>query len=70
MKNYPLNPSVNRDGDGNVIEIVTKELVSRRVSVLSMVRAIVLEKTKPNEVMAESGVIGQVGDQAWKYARA
>ena len=32
MKNYPLNRFVvNRDGDGNVIEIVTKELVSRRV---------------------------------------
>jgi|TARA_E500000331_G_scaffold158165_1_gene153400 hypothetical protein len=32
MKNYPLNRFViNRDGDGNVIEIVTKELIARRV---------------------------------------
>ncbi len=32
MKNYPLNRFVvNRDGDGNIIEIVTKELIARRV---------------------------------------
>ena len=30
LKNYPLNRFVvNRDGDGNVLEIVTKELVDR-----------------------------------------
>ena len=32
LKNYPLNRYViNRDGNGNVCEIVTKDLVSRRV---------------------------------------
>ena len=32
LKNYPLNRFVvNRDGNGNVIEIVTKELISRKV---------------------------------------
>ena len=32
LKHYPLNRYVvNRDGDGNVIEIVTKELISRMV---------------------------------------
>jgi len=32
LKNYPLNRYVvNRDGNGNVCEIVTKELISRRV---------------------------------------
>ena len=32
LKNYPLNRyTVNRDGNGNVIEIVTKELISRKV---------------------------------------
>tara|TARA_B100001287_G_scaffold89083_1_gene74651 strand:- start:1477 stop:3060 length:1584 start_codon:yes stop_codon:yes gene_type:complete len=32
LKHYPLNRYVvNRDGNGNVIEIVTKELVSRKV---------------------------------------
>ena len=34
MKNYPLNRYViERDGDGNVIELVTKELIARRVLV-------------------------------------
>jgi hypothetical protein len=32
LKNYPLNRFVvNRDGNGNVLEIVTKELISRQV---------------------------------------
>ena len=32
LKNFPLNRYViNRDGDGNVCEIVTKELISRRM---------------------------------------
>jgi hypothetical protein len=32
LKNFPLNRYVvNRDGNGNVIEIVTKELISRKV---------------------------------------
>jgi len=32
LKNYPLNRYViNRDGNGNVCEIVTKELISRRI---------------------------------------
>jgi len=32
LKNYPLNRYVvNRDGNGNVLEIVTKELISRKV---------------------------------------
>ena len=32
LKHFPLNRYVvNRDGDGNVLEIVTKELISRRV---------------------------------------
>jgi len=32
LKNFPLNRyTVNRDGNGNVLEIVTKELISRKV---------------------------------------
>ena len=32
IKHYPLNRYViNRDGNGNVIEIVTKEKISRKV---------------------------------------
>lgn len=65
MKNYPLNRFViNRDGDGNVIEIVTKELISRRVLRAEIGKDWeVLEKTRPNAVSAESGVIGQVSDE-------
>ena len=37
LKHYPLNRYVvDRDGNGNVIEIITKELVSRKVLVLSV----------------------------------
>ena len=32
LKNYPLNRFVvNRDGNGNICEVVTKELISRRI---------------------------------------
>ena len=64
MKNYPLNRFViNRDGDGNVLEIVTKELISRRVLRAEYGNLEAFEKTKPNAAMAESGVIGQVSDE-------
>jgi hypothetical protein len=44
LKNYPINRYVvNRDGDGNVLEIITKELISRKV--LGMEPP---EPTKPN----------------------
>jgi hypothetical protein len=43
LKNFPLNRFVvNRDGDGNVLEIVTKELISRKVL------GIDLPEPKPN----------------------
>ena len=32
LKNFPLNRFVvNRDGNGNVLEIVTKELISKKI---------------------------------------
>ena len=44
LKNFPLNRYVvNRDGDGNVLEIVTKELISRKVLGMELP-----EPTKPN----------------------
>ena len=53
LKNYPLNRYVvERDGDGNVIEIVTKELISRK-----LVEGKVPPK-KPNEVSAGGGLNG------------
>ena len=44
LKNFPLNRFVvNRDGDGNVLEIVTKELISRKVLGMELP-----EPVKPN----------------------
>ena len=52
LKTYPLNRYVvNRDGSGNVIEIVTKELISRRV----------LEGTLKEPVPNPPGDQGQAG---------
>jgi hypothetical protein len=57
LKNYPLNRYVvDRDGNGNVIEIVTKELISRRV--LGLPPAV---EKKPNEVSAGGGLNGKTG---------
>ena len=48
LKNYPLNRYVvDRDGNGNVIEIVTKELISRKL----LGKQLPSER-KPNEVSA------------------
>ena len=56
LKNYPLNRYVvDRDGNGNVIEIVTKELISRRV--LGLPPA----PPKVNEVSAGGGLNGKTG---------
>ena len=57
LKNFPLNRYVvDRDGNGNVIEIVTKELISRKVLGLPAP-----ENTKPNEVSAGGGLNGRTG---------
>ena len=48
LKNYPLNRFVvNRDGNGNVIEIVTKELISRKV--LGLEPALDQQPNSPND---------------------
>lgn len=57
LKNYPLNRYVlERDGNGNVIEIVTKELISRKLVDLPE-----SAETKPNEVSAGGGLNGRTG---------
>ena len=57
LKNYPLNRYVvNRDGDGNVLEIVTKELVDR-----NLVSKKGIQEPKPNEVSAGGGLNGKTG---------
>ena len=57
LKNYPLNRYVvDRDGNGNVIEIVTKELISRKILGLPPAA-----DKKPNEVSAGGGLNGKTG---------
>ena len=54
LKNFPLNRYVlERDGNGNVIEIVTKELISRKL--------VEVQDPKPNEVSAGGGLNGHTG---------
>ena len=52
LKNFPLNRYVvNRDGNGNVLEIVTKELISRKVLGEDLLKTITPD---PNRVQDES----------------
>ena len=61
LKNYPLNRYVvDRDGNGNVIEIVTKELISRRVLGNKMPT-----EPKPNAVSAGGGLNGKTGNNTF-----
>ena len=56
LKNYPLNRYVvDRDGNGNVIEIVTKELISRKLLGKE------IPEPKPNAVSAGGGLNGSAG---------
>ncbi len=49
LKHYPLNRYVvNRDGDGNVIEIVTKELIAKEL--------VPIKEPKPNAVSGGGGL--------------
>ena len=50
LKHFPLQRYVvNRDGNGNIIEIVTKELVNRKVLGLEPPKVSVSEPNEPNE---------------------
>ena len=54
LKNYPLNRYVlERDGNGNIIEIVTKERISRKL--------VDGPDPKPNSVSAGGGLNGRTG---------
>ena len=62
LKHYPLNRFVvNRDGDGNVIEIVTKELISRQVLGLE-----VIPEPKPN-APGDDGMTGVYDEDVEVY---
>ena len=50
LKNFPLNRYVvNRDGNGNILEIVTKELISRRVLGEDLLNTIEPEPNRVND---------------------
>ena len=63
MKNYPLNRFVvNRDGDGNIIEIVTKELIARRVLAPDLPEGFFKDKINP--VSGDTaGVLNNTNDE-------
>ena len=62
LKNYPLNRYVvDRDGNGNVIEIVTKELISRKLLGLPTP-----SESKPNEVSAGGGLNAKTGTNTYE----
>ena len=61
LKNFPLNRYVvNRDGNGNVLEIVTKELISKKIL------GIELPAHQPNSVVDETKS-GSEGDDVEVY---
>ena len=61
LKNFPLNRYVvNRDGNGNVLEIVTKELINRKVL------GVELPNPKPNHP-GDDGKTGSHGDDVEVY---
>jgi hypothetical protein len=61
LKNFPLNRYVvNRDGNGNVLEIVTKELISRKVL------GVELPEPKPNHP-GDDGKTSSDGDDVEVY---
>ena len=64
LKNFPLNRYVvNRDGNGNVLEIVTKELISRSVLGLE------LPDKEPNSVVDETNSSERDDVEVYTYVR-
>ena len=64
LKNFPLNRYVvNRDGNGNILEIVTKELISRSVLGLE------LPDKEPNSVVDETNSSDRDDVEVYTYVR-
>ena len=64
LKNFPLNRYVvNRDGNGNVLEIVTKELINRTVLGLD------LPDKEPNSVVDETNSSNRDDVEVYTYVR-
>ena len=64
LKNYPLNRYVvNRDGNGNVIEIITKELINKKVL------GIELPEPDPSTVVDDSKSSGSDDVEVYTHVR-
>ena len=64
LKNFPLNRYVvNRDGNGNVLEIVTKELISRKILGLEQ------PSKEPNSVVDETKSSDRDDVEVYTYVR-
>ena len=64
LKNFPLNRyAVNRDGNGNVLEIVTKELISRKILGLEQ------PSKEPNSVVDETKSSDRDDVEVYTYVR-
>ena len=62
LKHFPLQRYVvNRDGNGNVLEIVTKEIISRKILGLE------LPPTQPNDTNVNNPGVGSEDDDAEVY---
>lgn len=72
MKNYPLNRFVvNRDGDGNVLELVTKELIARRVLAPDLPDGFFKDKINPvsNDTAGVVNSTNDEGVEVYTYVR-
>ena len=62
LKNYPLNRFVvNRDGNGNVLEIVTKELISRKI--------LGIDLPEPDPTTVSDEAVGNDDVEVYTYVR-
>ena len=72
MKNYPLNRYVaNRDGDGNIIELVTKELIARNVLAADLPVGFFKDKINPvsNDTAGVMNSTNDEGVEVYTYVR-
>ena len=71
LKNYPLNRFViNRDGNGNLLEIVTKELISQKILNEELLGNKPLKMEQPNRVNDEGKTSSDDDDvEVYTYVR-
>ena len=72
MKNYPLNRFVvNRDGDGNIVELVTKELIARNVLAADLPAGFFKDKINPvsNDTAGVMNSTNDEGVEVYTYVR-